>query len=142
MTPEEYIKQRVNDQYNYFDKKATEMQKKFKVFSVINIILSALIPVLTFLADSAPFIINLIISSFGAAVSIFTGILYLGKYQQLWYKYRLTAENLKTVEYQYRTRTGEYSDNSTAFNLLVTNTEKILSNTQTDWENIVNIKQT
>lgn len=49
MSSEEYIRERLDDQFDYFDKKSSRNQTYYKLLKRIEIILLALIPLVTIL---------------------------------------------------------------------------------------------
>ena len=66
MNIENYFKERLEDQINWYDKKSNKNQRWFKFLRILEIILSALIPLIILFTDVNDFIVKVIISSIGA----------------------------------------------------------------------------
>ena len=134
MDESEYIKDRLDDQINWYNKKSMKNQKAFKGFQLCLIILAAAIPLLSgFMAqEKAPAILPYIIAALGFFVTIISAILGLYKFQEIWTSYRTTCETLQREKFLYLTKTDPYSDDN-AFNELVERVEMLLSTERMSW---------
>ena len=129
---EQYKEQRLNPQIAYYDQKAIQNQKLFHLLSVVDLILTALVPV------TSLYSYNLITALLGAGATIASGVLLLYKHKDLWTKYRIICETLKSHEIQFDNHIGVYSlysENDPA-KLFIENCEKIMSDDHVDWQSL------
>lgn len=129
---EQYRERRLKPQIDYYDKKSIQNQKRFYLFSVIDLTLTAFVPVASLSSH------NIITAALGAGATIASGILLLYKHKDLWTKYRIVCETLKSHEIQFDNRAGVYSSCSEddAAKLFIQNCEKIMSDEHTDWQSL------
>lgn len=138
MNEEEYLKNRLDDQIDWYDRKSSKNQKNFKLFQLILILSAAAIPLLSgYLGQEGttpylPYIIGVL----GFLVAIITAILSLYKFQENWTSYRATCESLRHEKYLYLTKTEPYRGKN-AFNLLVQRVEMLLSKENSSWAEIM-----
>lgn len=144
ITPQEYLKERLDDQINWYDRKSIHAQKYFKILKYIEIFLSLFTTCLGAYTATVLFIIDLpkeefpitIGLSIGLAGAILSGIHFsqsLEKFHENWISYRQTCELLKHEKYLFLTRSGGYCNNDAAFNDLVERCESIISSENIDW---------
>lgn len=109
-----YIQNRLLVQINWYDKKSSQMQIKYKRLSITAIIITALIPIATLLLNvsSISFFIQILIALLSSVASIISSILALCKYKELWIQYRSNCELLKSVLHRFYTKSGEFSNKS------------------------------
>ena len=93
-TAEEYIKNRLDEQQNWYSKKAAQSKTRYHASQIIIIAAGALIPIIN-IVDIATVEIRLASSILGGIILATTGILQLLKSQENWVLYRSTAEILK-----------------------------------------------
>ncbi len=129
MTDKNYIKSRLDDQIDWYSKKATTNKNRFHGFQILIIIVGAIIPLVN-LIDFAPVETRVISSILGVIIVGVSGILQLKKYHENWIMYRSTEEALKKEKYTYENDAGEYSglDENKKLKLLVENVESMISN--------------
>lgn len=140
MEIEEYIKTRVNDQIDWYDKKSISCQKKYKITQTIEIILAALIPLLSGYAKDC-IIIAIIIGTLGAAIAIIESLTKLYKWHENWIEYRTTCELLRYQKHLYETKSAPYnSEPESIENIFVRNIENIISSENNKWK-MVNIDE-
>ena len=140
MDIEQFIIDRVDEQIGWHDEKSKIAQKYYKTYQVIEIILAAIIPLLSFFADN--FIIAFIIATIGSFIAIIEAITKLYKFHENWIHYRYTCESLKTQKYLYITKSSPYNTTQeTVDTLFVKNIEMILSSQNNLWSNSHNIQQ-
>ncbi len=136
MNIQEYIKQRVDDQIDWYDKKSKNAQKWYKRLQIIEIILAALIPLLSGYVSSRKYI-ALIVGIFGAAIAVIESITKLNKYHENWIQYRSTCEMLKYQKHLFLTGSSPYNQSDeTIENIFVRNIENIISSENNQWKNI------
>ena len=159
MEDEQYIKERVDTQMDWYDKRATAAQKKYKLYKRWEFIIAASIPVIisfaamgildTTVLKSQEILIDgktkivpvLTLSTIfqifaaiaGVVVVILNKIVELESYQQNWKEYRLTQEALLQEKFKYLTRTEPY-DEEDAFPMLVEKVEAIVNNETQKWK--------
>lgn len=139
LSEEDYFNKRLVDQMNWYDRKSSQQQKRFKRYRAIEIILGALIPFL--LSFSLPFkigdqpmdAINIIVGAIGVAIVVLGGMLGLHKYEENYLQYRRYAEMLKSEKYLYQTRSYPYNAKN-RFKLFVSRVEKLLGEEQEVWQ--------
>lgn len=127
--PKIYIVERVIDQIEWYDKKGSHNQTRYKRLSCASIILSALIPIFTLLTDgSFSLLIKVIITALSSSITAISAIVSLHHFQELWVQYRSNCEILKSTLHRYFTKTGEFKEceENKAFNLLVMSCEEYM----------------
>lgn len=138
MNEEEYLKQRVDDQILWYNKKSSSNQKCFKTICFMEICLSAsLVLLAVFLDDS---IMKYSSGIIGTVLSILSGIMGLNKFQENWIQYRITAEWLKKEKYLYTTKSGSYK-NGKDFSFFVETIENGLSKENSQWAKCMTTKK-
>ena len=140
MNINDYLKERVDDQINWYDKKSMEAQKWYKRLQKIEIVLAALIPLLVGYASYPG--IPLLIGIFGVAITIIESISKLNKYHENWIQYRTTCEMLRYQKHLYLTGSAPYNrEAETIENIFVRNIENIISSENNQWKNINSIQE-
>ncbi|NKZ31126.1 DUF4231 domain-containing protein [Ureibacillus thermosphaericus] len=134
MDESKYIKERLDEQINWYDTKSIKNQKIYKLLKTFQIISAALIPFLASLVADFKYFIY-VVSFLGVLVSILEGILSLGKYHENWIEYRSICETLKREKYMFLGKAGVYSENS-SLEVLVERIETIISNENINWANL------
>jgi len=139
MNEESYIKERLDDQIDWYSKKSKRSQNWFKALRVVEIIAAAAIPFLAgYATDSEPEI-KVVIGLLGVVIALVAGIISLNKFQEIWIEYRTTSETLKHHKYLFLTKAVPYS-NEDSFQILVQTVEALISKENSNWNNY--IKQT
>lgn len=133
MDQKTYLAKRVDDQIAWYEKKSKFNQDRYKLLKIIVIILSVSIPFLTGLINSETDILKIVVGVAGVIIAGVESILFLNKYQDLWLKYRLTAELLKREKIIFATQSGIYENKSNAFKLFVNRAEAIMSEENSAW---------
>lgn len=131
ISPEEYIKQRLNDQISWYDRKSRANQRWFKCLRLTEIVAAATIPFLSGFADNS-FAIKIVIGALGLLVAVIASLLGLLHLQEHWIAYRGTAEVLRKEKFLFLTQTEPYAKGD-AFHLLVQRIEALLSKESTEW---------
>lgn len=139
MKPEEYIKNRLQPQSEWYAKKSRESKKIFNRLRTTEIVAAALIP---FTSGITASISNLLIPGsivtglLGVMLTIIAGIIALGQYQENWIKYRTTRESLKKEKILYDAAMSPYNTEE-AFPILVQRVESLISKENTNWAEYV-----
>jgi len=131
---EQYMTERLNPQINYYNKKSVSCQRKYHALSIGNIVLTALIPVITMLSNDfscAKYTVALA----GAVASILSSVLLLKKYKETWLECRITCEILISERETYRHSAGVYKtlpedERDTHF---IERCEEIMSSEHSNW---------
>ena len=132
MNKEEYLKKRLDNQIEWYDKKSAWNQKWFRSLQVIAILAAASITFLSGYMTDELMWIKISIGLLGLLVAAVTGILSLYRFQENWIEYRTICESLKHEKFIYLTRTDPY-DGENAFTLLVERVETLISKENTNW---------
>ncbi len=83
---------------------------------------------------------NWAIGALGILVAVVTGVISLYRYQELWVDYRLTAETLQQEKYRFLTGVPPY-DTEPAMAVLVDRVESVLSEQNSQWQQLTKEKQ-
>lgn len=132
---EDYFKNRLEDQIDWYDKKSIDTQKKYKRLKRTTIIASALIPIVSLATD---FDTKFIVSFLGALITMVEGINSLNKYGDNWTRYRSICETLKSEKYMFLSRSGVYSEEESDFSYFVERIETIISQENINWASLNN----
>jgi hypothetical protein len=131
LDPEQYLKERVDGQIEWFSNRSGTNQAHFKQLRLAEIILASVITLLTAYADK-DLRIKLIAGIVGVLVAVIAGALALYKYQENWIHYRTTAEAPGREKMLFLTRSGPYTGDS-AFQAFVGRIENILGTENSQW---------
>ncbi len=139
MNPEQYMEERVDDQFNWFERKSSFNQKRYKRIKMLILIAAGLIPFLSgckflgLIGDIGSMVAGLL----GVFIAVSEGLLSIHKYQENWLQYRSSAEALKREKLLYLTQVGPYADNQQAFPRFVQNVEDILQEDNSAWKSYI-----
>jgi hypothetical protein len=131
VTQEEYIKVRLDDQIDWYDRKSARNQHMYKSLQLVIVIASSSIPFLSAYSSNSYFI-PLVVGVLGVVVAVITAINGFYKFQENWIAYRSTSESLKHEKFLFMTGTEPYQGQN-AFNLLVQNVETLISQENSTW---------
>lgn len=135
MNIQEYIEKRVDDQINWYDEKSRKAQKWYKGLQLLEIIIAALIPLLSGYTEHS--YIPLIIGISGAVIAVIEAVTKLNNYHENWIQYRTTCEMLKYQKHLFITGSSPYNNgNETIASLFVHNIENIISSENNQWKNL------
>ena len=137
-----YKQERLQKQIDWHSRKARDNKRRFRLFQIITLIASAIIPIVNLVdiakPDIADYQIRIISSIVSAIIVVVTGLTQLEKYQENWILYSAellkkeklySAELLKKEKYFFENNAGEYSnlDEKEKNKLLVERVESIVS---------------
>lgn len=125
MDIEKYMKERVDDQIVWHDKKGVWNKWAYVVFSVIAIVGSIT-------AGITVHYCKIIATILSAMVAVSVGLNNLFKFQKKWMLYRATSELLKSEKMKFEVKAGEYG-NIDREKLFFEKIESILNNTNQNW---------
>ena len=129
MTQEEYFKNVVHPDKEWYSKRASQYRFYHISSRVLIIVFSALT---AFIAGQAITEKDLIIAIVSSLVVIITAISELMKFKEQWTEYRSTAERMKKEINLFETSTLPYNS-ETGFNLFVQNFENIKEKEHQNW---------
>jgi len=132
MNQEDYLKDRLDNQIDWYDKKSQWNQKWFKRLQVFQLIAAAIIPFLTGYLRPDGFWIKFSIGAIGVLIAAVGAVLGLYKFQENWLEYRTTCESLRHEKYLYLTNTEPYNQPD-SFSILVKRIESQISKENSNW---------
>lgn len=135
MTTEGYLKERLDDQIEWYDQKSKNNQYWFKGLRTAEIIIAALIPFISGITASYGGFEKtglILLGLAGVIIAIIAGVLSLGQFQEHWIEYRTTCESLKKEKFLFKTGAEPYGHDE-SFNLLVQRVETLVSQENTNW---------
>jgi len=118
---ERYLKERVDDQVNYFDISAIRNQQAYRRIKITAISCN----VLTTMTIALAFTVTEPYKVWMGILALILSTIVLATYQleefqnygAKWEKFRLVAEQLKSEKYRFLNRTGSYSDDDDRYNM-------------------------
>ena len=131
MAPEEYLKLRLEDQIDWYDRKSAINKAWFKWLSIVEIVSASAIPVLAPYAGES-LAIKVATGILGALIAVIASIKSLMQLQKNWIDYRTTSESLKKEKFLFLTASEPYA-HERAFSVLVQRVEALISKENTDW---------
>jgi hypothetical protein len=134
MTPEEYLRDRVDHQIDWYSRKSTSNQYWFKGLKLIEIASAAVIPFVAGMSGNIPcsaWILGLL----GVMVAISAGVTSVYHHHENWINFRATSEALKHEKFLFLTQAGSYSDES-SFERFVQQIEALISKENSTWTSI------
>ncbi len=131
MTSDEYLKDRVDDQIAWYDRKSGSNKMWFIILQITTLVAPASVPV--FAIFSGGMWARVIVAVLGSATAITTGIVLLYQFREHWIEYRTTAESLKHEKYLYQTSTDPYVGDD-SFSMFVERVEALVSQENTVWK--------
>lgn len=134
MTEEEYISQRLDNQIEWYSKKSSSCQARYKALRVVEIVAAALIPFLSGMGDKVLFG-QWVVGALGVTIAIAAAAGSLFKYHENWIQYRVTSEQLKHEKYLFATHSGPYED-AARFQQLVQRVEALISKEAATWAQV------
>ncbi len=134
-----YINTRIIPQMQFYSSRSRKCKKQYKSWMILSIILGALIPVASVLADGG-IIMKVTIAVLGAAVTAINTYLGLEKSKDLWYSYRHSREILISILYCYLNNAGMFAhldSQESKDALLIETCEKEMTKETGNWVTIV-----
>ena len=154
MDDEKYLKERLDHQIDWFDKRSKQNQAVYKSRKRIEFILASMIPIIISFSTMAivtetkiigetfrlSTLFQVVAALAGVVLVVLTKIFELEEYYKNWKNYRITCETLQHEKMMYLTRTEPY-DEPNAFPLLVEKVEFILNKEIQKWKQVAVPKQ-
>ena len=128
-----YLKERYQDQVDWYSRKARWNHKMYQVFQWGAILLSAAAPILIVVSDGWT---RWLAVGVAFLVAVVTSVLKAFKYQENWVNYRTTAETLKKEKYFYDAAIEGYENienTEDKQSVFVDRVERLISRENTLW---------
>jgi hypothetical protein len=125
-----YLKERYQNQVNWYDSRSLINQRLYKTLQWILIIAAAIGPILTFWSGGIKIwiaVTNAII------IAVLASGLKAFKFQENWINYRTTCELLKKEYIYYNSKTKDYKNSEDAESLFIERVEELISRENTFW---------
>lgn len=126
-----YIKLRLTNQIDWYDKKSTMMKNRYLFWKSVTFVSGAFVPFL-----AAMEIWKWIAGLLGVVVVISESVLSIFKFHDLWIEYRKNTEMLQKELVMFQTQTGVYRESGFPFADLVERSETLISNENINWANL------
>ncbi len=135
MNVEEYLKDRVEDQIDWYDSKSMKNQWWFKRLRLAEISAAATIPLLAgHVGQDGPPLIPALLGILGIIVAVIAGVLGLYQFEHRWTQYRTTSETLKKEKFLFLTGSDPFDRTPDEnYGLLVRRVENLVSEENTSW---------
>jgi hypothetical protein len=125
-----YLKERYEDQVNWYDSKSILYKRLNYIFQVSTIVIGPIVPILALLDFKWETVL------LSAMMAILIEILNFGKFEEKWHSYRTTCETLKKEKHYYQQKVNEYRDATDPEGLFVERVESLISREHTKWVTI------
>lgn len=139
----EYFQERVDDQIKWYDKKSIRYKKCHGFIIITSLITTSagsLITILGLIFSNFNILFTIIGAISGFSVSFMLALDKFKNFHEHFLMYRMTCEKLKQEKFLYLTKSGEYKNNSDAFNLLVERIESIMATENQTWAQLTEKK--
>ena len=134
---DEYLKDRYQDQIDYYGRKAGRNKNIYTWFQWIVIIGSSLLPVLVVsINDSINQKYKLAAAGLSIVLAIGTSALKVFKFQENWLNYRQLAEALKQEKHFYDAGISAYANAADKHAVFVDRVESLISRENAIWTNV------
>jgi hypothetical protein len=127
---------RLEDQINWYDKKARSNERMFKRLKLGTLTFSVLIPLSAVAATHFSTITAIVTATLGATIALLEGLQQLGQYHQNWITYRSTAEALKHEKFLFLGAAGPYANANNSKSLLAERVESLVSQEHSKWTSV------
>lgn len=132
MTIEDYLKDRLDNQIDWYNRKSGINKKRYNTLRFGVIFISVCIPFLTGLISEDTTWLKMAVGIGGVLIALFEGASSLYKFQENWLTYRMTAEQLERERLFFLTKSGPYQKDS-SLQILVARAESIMSSENETW---------
>jgi Protein of unknown function (DUF4231) len=130
MDAQTYLKERVEDQIAWYDRKSAYNKRWFISLRTVEITSAATVPFLSGFASNLW--IRVAVGVIGIVITVCAGITHLCQFQERWIEYRATAEALKKERFLFATKTDPYNGEN-ALPILVQRIENLASKEVGSW---------
>ena len=136
MNVEQFLKKRVDDQINWYDRKSQFNQQWYKNLRIAEIVAAAAIPFLAGYFSAEIPVIQFIVGFLGFIIAVIAGVVGLYQFQERWVEYRTTCESLRHEKYLYLTKSEPYNLKN-PFPLFVQRVESLISVENSRWAQLI-----
>lgn len=144
ITRDNYIEDRLLDQIAWYDKKSSEMKKKYQRYNGTVFFINSIVPVLLIFLDKS-YLFKIVIAVLIAAANFYNGLICANKYQELWINYRFMSEQLTKEKILFETKVGKYKipsdftddDLAELENSFIYTCESIMESEHNDWSTTI-----
>jgi Protein of unknown function (DUF4231) len=126
----ETTRDRLEDQIGWYDKKSRSAQRWYKTLKLIQVLITALIPLASVLPVPEPRWVTAVL---GLIVLVIEALQQMNQYQQNWISYRTTCESLKHEKYLFLAETGPYENANRPVAVLANRIEALISQEHAKW---------
>jgi hypothetical protein len=140
MDQNEYLKSRVDNQIDWYDKKSRSNQMGYKVARIVEIACAVSIPFVMGCVSDSTLALKMIGGTLGVIVAFISGFLGLYQFQSNWIEYRTTCESLRHQKYLFLTKTRPYNGKD-AYPVFVATVESLISKENTNWAQVIKARE-
>jgi hypothetical protein len=130
MDEQEYLTSRLDDQLDWYERKANTARRRYKVLRAIEFTSAAFVPIAVVLGTTIYH--RIAAAGLGALAAAASGFQSVNRYQENWVEYRAVAEQLKSERFAFLTRTAPY-DGEDRLGVLVENVERLFGGEHASW---------
>ena len=127
---EEYLKERYQDQIEWYSKKSSQNKRYYQWFQWIIIVISTSLPGLILIIPAKWEFITVL---FSAILAITTAAIKTFRFQENWINYRTVAEALEKEKHYYNAGATEYATAENKKQLFVERVEALISRENSLW---------
>ena len=132
MNQDEYIKERIDDQIEWYDKKSSKNKNWYKGLQILLILSGITIPFLSGYVTTESITLKIIVGVLGLIIAAISAINGLFKFQENWITYRTTCESIKHEKYLFLAKAEPYNTDD-PYPLLAKRVEILISKENTEW---------
>ncbi len=136
MNAEEYLKERLDSQINWYDKKSKRNKNGYYILRILEIICAISIPFIMGYVSDFTLGLKFTAGLLGVIVGAISGFLGLFQTQENWISYRTTCETLRHEKFFFQTKSKPYNTED-PFPLLVERVEMLISKENTSWSQML-----
>lgn len=133
MQLEQYLKERVNDQINWYNKNSGNNKFYYTTTKVVLTISAAIIPALTAYMDNNNIVIKIAIGVLSVLMAILANVNGIFRFKENWIQYRNMCELLQIEKQLYLAEAGKYKNNKEKDSLFVESIEGLLKSESRQW---------
>lgn len=136
MNVDDFMKERVDDQIDWYKRKSGWNKKCYQYLRAIEIIAATSIPFLVGYMSLNASYVRTSVGLLGVLIAVIAGIISLYRFQENWVQYRTTCESLIHERFLFLTKAEPY-DVDSPFQLFVQRIESVVSTENTRWSQYV-----
>jgi hypothetical protein len=136
MNQDEYIKERLDGQIKWYDKKSSENQNWYKGLQILLVLSGITIPFLSGFVTTESITLKIIVGALGLIIVAISAVNGIFKFQENWITFRTTCESLKHEKYLFLAKAEPY-DIDDPYHFLAKRVEALISKENTKWANYI-----